>query len=168
MNKNKIDLKSDLVTEENKTRLSVLFALAEIATLILWIYEWPIFALIAHVVATQAALNAYKAEIFYNTDNGNKQYIKKWLDFFFSMSMIASLVLLFMKSPYSALFVGSTAFWPRLEIIRVEQYDKTLNLNNEYYSSNPDILEKHFHIKTLLIPLAIGLLGMMVYGNFFE
>jgi hypothetical protein len=126
-NRDQINLKSNLVTKSNKNWFNVLFTIAEIATLILWIYDWSLLAIFVHMLAIGFALESYKAEIFFNTKNGNKQYIRKWLGFFFSLSIIASLVLLAMKSPYSALFVFCSALWPSFTVAKLEIYDKEQN-----------------------------------------
>lgn len=158
---NKINLESDLLTDKRKVGFILYFTANVIVTLTLWAYEWGVLALICHCFAIQIAINIYKAEVFYNTKNGNKEFIRGWLRFFFAMSGIAAIILLALKSPYSALAVGSTVFWQSMELVKYMSYDQKINGN---LPNEPGIFEKQYHVKVILIPLGIILLGIMIYG----
>jgi hypothetical protein len=77
------------------------------------------------------------------------------------MSGIAAIILLAIKSKYSAIAVISAAFWQSMELAKYIDYDHKINVN---LTNEPGTFEKHYHIKIILIPLGIILLGMMIYG----
>lgn len=161
----KINLESDLLTEKRKKGVILYFTASVIVTLTLWAYEWGVLALLCHCFAVQVAIDIYKAEVFYNTKNGNKEFIMRWLKLFFVISGIAAIVLLALKSPYSVLAVISTVFWQSMELVKFIDYDHKQNGNP---TNEPRIFEKHYHIKTMLIPLGVILYGMLAYQFFTE
>lgn len=160
---NKIDLKSDLLTEKRKIGVVAYFIISELIALALWTYDWPFLALLCHFFAIRYALEIYKAETFYNTKNGNKEFIKKWLTFFLVMLGVASIVLVYLGSRYSSLFVMSLAYFQAMEVAKFTDFDKKQNGN---LSSEPGVFEKHYHIKTLLMPLAVIVYGFLAYQFF--
>lgn len=160
---NKINLESNLLTEKRKNGVILYFTTSVIVTLALWAYEWGFLALICHCIAVQVAIDIYKAEVFYNTKNGNKEFIKRWLRFLFFMSGIASIILLILESPYSAIAIYSAVFWQSMELVKYINYDHKINGN---LTNEPGIFEKHYHIKIILIPLGVILYGMLAYQFF--
>ena len=160
---NKINLESDLLTEKRKVAVVTYFIVIEIIALALWVYDWPYWALLCHFLAILYAFDIYKAEVFYNTKNGNKEFIKKWLIYFLVVLGVSSIVFAYHGSWYSSIFVISAAFFQTMKVSELVDFDKKQNGN---LSSEPGIFEKHYHIKTLLIPLAVIIYGFLAYQFF--
>jgi len=162
-NMNKINLKSDLLTEKRKAGVVTYFIVSEVIALSLWAYDWPFLGLLCHIFAMLYAFNIYKAEIFYNTKNGNKEFIKKWLIYFLLILGWPSIVFAYHGSLFSSIFVISIAFFQAMEVAKFAEFDKNHNGN---VSNESDIFVKHHHIKTLLITLAVIVYGFLAYQFF--
>lgn len=160
---NKINLKNDLLTERSKVGVVVYFVITEIIAIALWVHNWPILAIILHSLAIQYATGIYKAEVFYNTKNGNKEFIRNWLIIFIVILGFSSIIFVYHGSKFSALFVSSMAFWQSIEVGKLMDFDKK---QNGGISSEPGVFEKHYHIKTLLIPLGVVIYAFLAYQFF--
>jgi hypothetical protein len=159
----KINLESDLLTEKRKSGVVTCFIVSEIIALSLWAYDWPFLGLLCHIFAMLYAFNIYKAEVFYNTKNGNKELIEKWLIYFLLILGWPAIVFAYQGSFYSSVFVISIACFQAFEVEKIAKFDREHNGN---VSNEPDIFEKHFHVKTLLISLGIIIYGFLAYQFF--
>lgn len=160
---NKINLKNDLLTEKSKVGTVIYFVITEIIAIALWIHNWPLLAILVHCVAIQYATATYKAEVFYNTKNGNKEFIRNWLIIFIFILGFSSIIFVYLGSKFLALFVSSMAFWQSIEVGKFMDFDKK---QNGGISTEPGIFEKHYHIKNLLIPLGVIIYAFLAYQFF--
>lgn len=159
----KIDLRNDLLTEKSKVGVVIYFIITEIIAIALWTNDWPLLAILVHCVAIKYAINTYKAEVFYNTKNGNKEFIRNWLIIFIAILGFSSIIFVYHGSKFSALFVSSMAFWQSIEVGKLVDFDKK---QNGGISSEPGVFEKHYHIKTLLISLGVVIYAFLAYQFF--
>jgi hypothetical protein len=168
----KIALASKGLTDKSKSQLNIYYCIAIVVTLVLWVIDWQLLAAIVYFLAIAHSINIYSIEVAHNDNIDNKIYLRKLITSLVYIAFIAIFVVLILHGPWKALFlICATLSFTRTIAIH-ESFDKEQNLDHmgNYVSffDGFNILNKTFHIKTLLIPMVIVVLGLMLYGIFIK
>lgn len=167
----KMAMASEHLTDKSKSQLSIYYYIAIFMTMVLWIIDWQLLAVVVYFSAMAHSIHVYIIEVAHNDNIDNKMYIRKWITSLVYIALISIFIVSVLHGPWKALFLICLTLLYTLIIENNISFDKNQNLDNmENYVSFFDefnILNKSFHIKTLLIPLAIIVLGVILYRIFY-